>query len=415
MPPALTLSIALLPAVPALPREQVLSTAAEFATHPWTMGAENQTASCSSDYVSDYSPGQSYRGLPYDWGGWVTTAEYDAALAEGLGAGSHSWHGVLSCTVGVDCSGFVSQAWHTDQKYGTSTFYQVSTEIPVEELARGDALNDAGSHIVLFTYQTAAGLPVHYESAGDLVSVDSDQGWSAFSGYVPIRYDEIEDGAETGTISAPIEILAFPYEDLRWTAGAASDALDRYACAPELDESGPEQLYRLQVEGAGTLSLRLSDDVGVDVDLHVLSGPSGADCLARDDSELSVELAPGTWWIAADTYVGGGESPGPYLLTASFTGTLGEPEEEPGTEDSGSAGDSGAAPDGGGLDEGEAEGGAADAGATDGAGEAAPGRVPGQAVALEGLGGTCAAAPGAWTLLGLLGALLGLRRTACRA
>jgi hypothetical protein len=325
----------------AIEREAVLDNAAEFCTHEWTMGSANQYASCSADYVSDYTPGQTYRGIPYDWGGFVTTAEYDAYLAQGYGAGSHSWHGVLWCTVGVDCSGFVSQAWETDQKYGTSTIHQVSHEISTGALERGDALNDSGSHIVLFAYQTAAGIPVHIEANGELVFTDVDQGWSAFSSYSAIRYDEISDGPRTGTLEDPHEIERFPLEDLRWTAGAASDRFDRYGCAPDIDESGPEQIYHLEVAEGGTLDLRVSCDNSVDIDLHVLDGPSSDDCLIRDHTELSIELEPGEYWIVADTWVGDYEYAGPYILTGSFTGTLGPsggPDDTGGpVEDTGSA------------------------------------------------------------------------------
>ena len=313
----------------AIDREAVMDNGAEFATHPWTMNSNNQYGSCSSDYVSDYSPGSSYRGIPYDWGGWVTTAEYDAYLEEGYGAGSHSWHGSLWCTVGVDCSGFVSQAWETSQKYGTSTIYQVSSEISSSSLTRGDALNNSGSHIVLYAYETAAGIPVHVEANGELVFTDVDQGWSAFSSYVPIRYDDISDGAETGTISNPHEITGFPFEDLRWTAGAASDVFDSYDCDPDVNESGPEQIYHFEVEAGGTLGLRVSCDNSVDVDIHVLDGPSSDSCLARDHTELSVWLDPGEHWIVADTWVGSYEYAGPYILTATFSGTLGDSGDDP--------------------------------------------------------------------------------------
>jgi len=308
----------------AIDREAVMDNGAEFCTHQWTMGSANQYASCSSDYVSDYSPGSTYRGIPYDWGGFYTCSEYDAYIADGYGAGSHSWHGSLWCTVGVDCSGFVSQAWETDQKYGTSTIYQVSHDISSSSLRRADALNNSGSHIVLYAYETAGGIPVHQEANGELVFTDVDQGWSAFSSYTPIRYDDIADGAETGTFDNPHEITAFPFEHLGWTAGASSDELNAYSCSPDTDESGPERIYHFEVATGGTLDLRVTCDNSVDIDIHVLDGPSASACLARDHTELSVQLDPGHHWIVADTWVSSYEYAGPYILTASFSGTLGD-------------------------------------------------------------------------------------------
>ncbi len=417
------LLLALVLPAQAIDREATLDNAAIFATHEWTMGSANQYASCSSDYVSDYTPGHTYRGIPYDWGGWVTADEYDDYIAAGYGAGSHSWHGVLSCTVGVDCSGFVSQAWETSTKYGTSTFYQVTSEISASSLKRGDALNNAGSHIVLFAYETAAGIPVHYEANGDLVFVDSDQGWSAFSSYEPIRYDAITDGGSSGTSSNPHEITAFPFEDLRWTAGAASDSIDSYSCASSTNESGPEQLYRFSVAEAGTLTLRVSDDSGVDIDIHVLTAPTGSACLARDDTDLSIDLSPGEYWIAADTWVGSYEYAGPYILTATFSGTLGEagssdePDDGGGEEDLPETGDDDPQtgdddPDGA-VDTGsddqpqDGDGGGSWGGQGDND-DPAPGQAPGQAVPLNGVaGGGCQAAPAGG---GLVLILLGLWR-----
>ena len=395
----ITAALLLVASAGAIDREAVLDNAAEFATHTWTMSSANQYASCSSSYVCDYTPGTTYRGIPYDWGGWVTTSQYDEYIAAGYGAGSHSWHGVLSCTVGVDCSGFVSQAWETSQKYGTATFYQVSSDISTSSLKRGDALNKSSSHIVLFAYETPGGIPVHVEANGELVFTDVDQGWSSFSSYSAIRYDSISDGSETGTIASPIEIDAFPYEDLRWTMGAASDVFDSYSCAADTDESGPEQIYHLEVATGGTLALRVTCDNSVDVDIHVLDGPSSSDCLARDHTDLSIWLDPGEYWITADTWVGTYEYAGPYILTGSFTGTLGEaaPDDDPGDDDPGD--DTGMTQDDDPEDDDHP-----------GLGGDDPYPPPGMRVAFDDTGGRCSSAPAAPALwLGLLG-LLGLRR-----
>lgn len=311
----------------AIDRETVLDSAAAYTTHEWTMTSVNETATCSASYVSDYTAG-TYRGVPYDWGGYYTLDEYDAAIAAGLGAGSHSWHGILDCTAGVDCSGFVSEIWETPHQ-STSTFYQVSSDIGVNDLVRADAVDEVGSHMVLWAYQTGGGTPVFYEAAGSAqkARLNATSGWSYLDGFQPIRFDSIEDGPSTGTVVAPREIAAFPFEDARWTAGAASDAIDHYSCAPTTDESGPEVLYHFSVREAGLLHAVVSDDSGVDIDVHVLTAPNGDACIARDDSEVSVEVGPGDVWLALDTYVSSREFPGPFLLDATFDGVLGVPDD----------------------------------------------------------------------------------------
>lgn len=334
------IAILILASAYAIDRETVLDSAAAYATHEWTMTAVNETASCSTSYVSDYTAG-TWRGVPYDWGGYYTLDEYDAAIADGLGAGSHSWHGILSCTAGVDCSGFVSEVWETPHQ-STSTFYQVSSDIDVNDLTRADAVDEVGSHMVLWAYETGDGQPIFYEAAGSAqkTRLNATSGWSYLDGFQPIRFDTIEDGPSTGTAIAPREIAAFPFEDARWTAGAASDAIDSYSCAPITDESGPEVLYHFSVREAGLLHAVVSDDSGVDVDIHVLTAADGSACVARDDSEVSVEVGPGDVWLSIDTYVASREFPGPFLLDATFDGVLGipDPPVDTGVDDTGGDG-----------------------------------------------------------------------------
>lgn len=321
----------------AIPRETVLDSAAAYAIHEWTSTEANTEASCTSGYTSDYSPG-THVGLPYDWGGYVTLSEFDAQIAAGYAAGSHSSDGILECSTGVDCSGYLSKIWGAGH-YTTSSFSDITEDIAWDDIERADGINDPGSHCLLFTHLSEGGWPVFYEASGsgEKVRINSSGGWSYVSGYQPIRYEDIDDGPSTGTAGEPREITAFPFTDYRWTAGAASDSIDSYSCEPGLDESGPEVLYRFEAATAGRLEAVVSDESGVDIDIHVLSAPDGESCVARDDTEISVEVGPGEVWLSLDTYVGGQEYPGPYILTATFDGALGDPPEEDtaGTTDSG--------------------------------------------------------------------------------
>ncbi len=339
------IALLLSPLAFAIPQETVLNNAALYASHRWSSASDNQFATCTDgDYESDYPPGD-YVGLPYDWGGYMSLDTFDAQIADGYGAGSHSWHDVLSCTAGVDCSGFLSMIWETDH-YATSTFADGPThEIPWSAITRGDAVNDPGSHVVLYTHETDAGWPVFYEASGSAkrVRINASGGYSYLDGYQPIRFDSITEGATTGTAGAPIEITAFPFSDFRWTAGAASDVIDAYNCASGADESGPEVLYHFEAATSGTLAVVVSDDVGIDVDIHVLTRADGDHCLARNDTEVELEVGPGEIWLAVDTYVSGDEFPGPYILAATFDGRLGEADPTP-ADDTGLA-DSGAPED----------------------------------------------------------------------
>ena len=48
-----------------------------------------------------------------------------------------------------DCSGFVSMCWDTGKSYTTRTIHEVSDEVPIDDLRKGDAVLTPG-HVVLF-------------------------------------------------------------------------------------------------------------------------------------------------------------------------------------------------------------------------------------------------------------------------
>ena len=223
----------------AIPRSEVLVCAKSYANHPWRSGSSNLTASCSTAYKSIYSPGD-YVGLPYDWGGYMTLFEFDQQIAKGYGAGSYPDDGVLSCTAGLDCSGFVSKCWAAGH-YSTSTMYKTSSEIAATEVLPGDVYNKAGYHVALYSNTLANGVPLLYESAGYNVHINTTGGWSYLSGYTPRRYDKIEGTTVVdlaGTPQKPIQISGFPYSDARDTTQSTSDVLDGCAAEPSKKESG---------------------------------------------------------------------------------------------------------------------------------------------------------------------------------
>jgi hypothetical protein len=157
--------------------------------------------------------------------------------------------------------------------------------------------------------------------------------WSVFDGYIPRAYDfaEMQSSTQAGSGDDLIQIDSFPYHDGRSTTGAPSDVFDFYATALQTDESGPELIYVFDVLSGGTLTARVADAVGVDIDIHLLSALDANSCLARNDWQIRYEItSPGTYYLVADTFVGrtGAEYSGAYLLTADFTGELGKTDDE---------------------------------------------------------------------------------------
>lgn len=309
----------------AIPRDRIVANGLAYGGHVWTPSAENVAvpAPCSNDWEPRHVAGQQYTGLPYDWGGYVTLPQFDADLAEGLRAGSYPSEGILECTTGVDCSGFVSQAWEATH-HGTSTMFQIAQDIALSAMEPGDAFNIPGTHVILFRGKTAAGTVKFCHS---IPSVGVECGIAAageFTDYTPIRYNFVDpDGVGTGagSIDSPIEITSFPFEHDGNTANSDSLLLDRYSCAPNTSEAGGEVVYRFTVAKPGTLDVSTGDEAGVDVDIHLLTSPDQDHCLIRNNKVFSYELpAPGTYYIVADTYVDveGVSYEGPYHLSVAF-------------------------------------------------------------------------------------------------
>ena len=70
-------------------------------------------------------------------GGDDDAKAFESKLEKGLGAGSHKRDGVLACTTGQDCSGFVGRVWGAAKKYSTSTIHQISKPIDFDDLQPG--------------------------------------------------------------------------------------------------------------------------------------------------------------------------------------------------------------------------------------------------------------------------------------
>ena len=317
-----TTTAVIAPRAGAITRDQVLARARAYAYHPWRCATQNLTASCAASYKSVYIPGD-YVGLPYDWGGYMTLFEFDQQIAKGYGAGSQPADGVLACTAGLDCSGFVSKCWDAGH-WSTSTLSSVSTPTTQAALLPGDAYNKAGSHVVLFSHKLASGEPIWYEAAGYNVHITVHGGWSNVTGFSPIRYNKITGsgaGNPLGTTSNPIVINALPYTDTRDTSTSNSDSIDGCGAAPTKDESGPEFIYKVSFTQPGTVTIQITDDAGADIDPHLYGSLNTGDCLARHDSALSHPVDCGSYYIVADTFAG---KAGKYTLKVSFTATPGQ-------------------------------------------------------------------------------------------
>jgi MYXO-CTERM domain-containing protein len=303
----------------AVTRDEVMTRALSYASHPWTSTSANQTATCSAAYKSLDPPGD-YVGVAYNWGGYQSLFEYDKNLVAGFGAGAQETDGVLSCTAGVDCSGFVSKTWDAGH-FTTSDLATTSGSIAAAALLPGDVFNKAGYHVTMFTSSLASGAPSMVEAVGYNVHTNVTGGWSYVKGFTPLRYNAITGtmvAPPVGTPSAPILINSFPYSDSRNTANSTSVTLGGCGLAPNTSEAGPEYVYQTTFTQPGTLDVSVTYDAGVDVDVELFAPLTTFACTARGDTAFSKQVGCGTYSIVADTFASKSKA-GNYTLHASFT------------------------------------------------------------------------------------------------
>jgi hypothetical protein len=185
--------------LPRTTRAAAVARAQKLATHTWVCGPSNIRAACSRRYTSDWKVGQKVTGLPYRWGGADAPEAFDRKIASGMAAGSHSRDGVLSCTAGIDCSGFVAFCWGLEagHAYSTSSLRTIAGKPKYNwfsDMKPGDALNKAGSHVVLFIGYNPDGTINVCEASGSKARVVcSRTTWSRFKGYIPLQYKGIDD------------------------------------------------------------------------------------------------------------------------------------------------------------------------------------------------------------------------------
>ncbi len=313
----------------AVERGQMLSNATDYEQHQWVMEPENLIADCAppGEWSCTVCELGDQVGLPYCWGGDVTLDEFDDDLANDYAAGSAASGYFPDCTTGVDCSGYVSRLWELPWHYSTSTIPDISDAIDSTNMYPGDVYNAAGSHVIMWVGKDESGEAVITESGYLCMGVcQAVVGWGHFTGYTPRRaptsYVETATvGTCEGTVDDPIFIENLPFRDWRNTNEATGDVFDFYSEAPDVDESGPEYIYEIELTEVGTLTAHVLDAPGADIDLHLLASLDADDCLARANIDLEHEIEEaGTYYIVADSFVGTDTTvySGAYALDVSF-------------------------------------------------------------------------------------------------
>lgn len=132
-------------------------------------------------------------------------------------------------------------------------------------------------------------------------------------------------GVGVGTKAAPYVIARNPYVANHTTVGAPDEWASYSPQGSGVPENGPENLYRFELRTTSTVTV-IVDHAGYptkDVDIHLLSAPAATACIQRADWSLTAtDLAPGTYYIACDSYGSGSAGDAAataYTLTVNFS------------------------------------------------------------------------------------------------
>lgn len=155
--------------------EECLAIAESYRTHRWKAEARHVRHGRDAQGIRVDTPDISYRpskglggwwrpgeineGIPYQWGGFDTLAQFDAKLRAGAAAGDVYTPekrqlleaGVSRDAAGVDCSGFVSRCWKLPTACSTRTLPSLCNLVPSWADAQpGDIFNTHNAHVMLF-------------------------------------------------------------------------------------------------------------------------------------------------------------------------------------------------------------------------------------------------------------------------
>ncbi len=135
----------------------------------------------------------------------------------------------------------------------------------------------------------------------------------------------VEPTPSLGHRNNPVAVDAFPFKDARSTVDGPSHYFNFYGCAKDAPEYGREWVYRVDVCQSGTLSASVPAYEDHDPDIHILEAPEQEACLGRDDTDVTVDVKPGRYYVVVDSYVSKGVAQeGTFELSIDFAPASGE-------------------------------------------------------------------------------------------
>lgn len=315
---------------------EVISNAEAYLNYTWTATTENiwNEENCGGKSVNtpEWVTTGDHVALPYCWGGNSSLSQFTAYLLEGKSAGddntSAGYGAEPGCSVGVDCSGFVSRCYGLSTHYATSMlnvnalFGHYSAYADLEE---ADFINNPGSHTRLVTQINANGTITVIESGSGVGNVGGAGLWKVFNWtYNMSQLTNYNPQFYTGKITG--DVMLDCTEAVALTCGETyhgdistdTSQISFYGCN-SWTETGPERVHTITPELDGTLKASISNFTG-DLDVYILGGCDPSDCLGivtSNDATYSNAQAGHTYYIVVDS--DDGSTSGYDLVVECFT------------------------------------------------------------------------------------------------
>lgn len=118
------------------------------------------------------------------------------------------------------------------------------------------------------------------------------------------------------TNPCPKVISSFPYRLSSTTKGGVNN-IGAYTSCSNLSQAGPEEYFVFRVTTPGFIVAGLTETRPVDVDIHLLSGLSASQCIARSDKNIVEHITAGVYYLSVDTFTSA-DNAGAYTLNVTF-------------------------------------------------------------------------------------------------
>jgi hypothetical protein len=106
-----------------------------------------------------------------------------------------------------------------------------------------------------------------------------------------------------GTRAAPYIVSSLPFAAHGDTRTGGESAVARWDACSMANEGGRELRFRFRLASARRVTAAVSSGTGADIDVHVIRAGGGpAECIARDNRQVDVDLAAGEYELVADTF-----------------------------------------------------------------------------------------------------------------